>query len=111
MKSAINEEEKDKRHPICVAVGKNLKTLRIAKKLSQAELAFLAEVDRTFVSHIERGMTNASLLSLDSLCYALGISLSVLFEPVNEAFPPSSKVGDSGRKVKPLKTPPMRRLR
>lgn len=111
MKSAIDEQEKDKRHPVCVAVGKSLKTLRIAQKMSQAELAFLADVDRTFVSHIERGMTNPSILSLDTLCYALGISLSVLFEPVNQAFPPASKGGDGIKKVKPITTSPMRRLR
>ncbi len=111
MKSEINEQEKDKRHPVCVAVGKSLKSLRIAKKMSQAELAFLAEVDRTFVSHIERGMTNPSILSLDTLCFALGISLSVLFEPVNKAFPPASKGGEGSKRVRPINTPPMRRLR
>lgn len=111
MKSAINEQEKDKRHPVCVAVGKSLKTLRIAKKMSQAELAFLAEVDRTFVSHIERGMTNPSIISLDTLCYALGISLAVLFESVKESFPPSTKEGGGGKKVRPSTTTPIRRLR
>lgn len=111
MNIGTDERRDDNRHPVCVAVGQSLKAIRIAKKLSQAELALLAEVDRTFVSHIERGMTNPSVLSLDSLCYALGISLSVLFGPVTEAFPSSGRGEQVQKPRKRPLTPPVRRLR
>lgn len=44
-----------------------LKALRRKKKLSQEALAHSAELDRTYVSQIERGVGNPSLLVLCKL--------------------------------------------
>lgn len=60
-------------------LAKNVKKYRRAKGFSQEELAFEADIDRTYVSQIERCLINPSLLVLCKLGAALGISLTQLF--------------------------------
>jgi transcriptional regulator with XRE-family HTH domain len=48
-------------------LAKNLLRLRTAKGLSQERLALEAEVDRTYVSQLERSLKNPSLLILHRL--------------------------------------------
>lgn len=45
-------------------LAKNVKTRRKALGLSQEKLALDAEIDRTYISQIERGISNPSLLVL-----------------------------------------------
>lgn len=60
--------------------GLHLKTIRKEKKLSQEQLADLADLDRTYISGIERGMRNISLINIFRLAEALNISPSKLFQ-------------------------------
>ena len=53
--------------------GENLKRLRQAKGISQEELAFKADLDRTYISGIERGKRNVSLINLYRIAAALEI--------------------------------------
>ena len=46
--------------------------------ISQEELAFLAEIDRTYASQIERSVANPSLAVLCNLAMALKITLAQL---------------------------------
>lgn len=73
----------DKRNKVCTAIGKRIKAVRIAAGKSQEALAIDAELDRTYISQIERGVANPSLLTLANLCYALNVTLSELFETVH----------------------------
>jgi transcriptional regulator with XRE-family HTH domain len=77
------------RNPVSVALGRSLKMQRIARDLSQEQLAGEAEVDRTMLSRIERGVANPSLLTLSVICFCLKISLSELLEPVKKNVKPS----------------------
>ena len=43
--------------------------------MSQEQLAFDAEIDRTYVSQIERSVINPSLLVLHKVANALGVSV------------------------------------
>ena len=88
-------EQIDARNPLCIALGKNLKTLRIAAGKSQEELAVDAEVDRTYISSIERGIANPSLLAIAQICYALDASLVDLLGPLKI----TSKPTDSTRRA------------
>jgi transcriptional regulator with XRE-family HTH domain len=101
MSAPTEKNTTDKRNTVCTAVGKNLKRLRIATNKSQETLAFDAEVDRTYISQIERGVGNPSILTLANLCYALNITLSELFEPVQIALEPDGVT----RRTNPAKTP------
>lgn len=55
----------------CKIVGSNVRALRIAKGLTQEQLAFEADLDLTYVGGIERGKRNPSLLVMVRLADAL----------------------------------------
>jgi len=61
-------------------VGKNLRRLRLEKGWSQEELAFRSKLDRTYVSGVERGVRNPTVLVLSRLGGALGVREAVLLE-------------------------------
>ncbi|MBB3773529.1 transcriptional regulator with XRE-family HTH domain [Angulomicrobium tetraedrale] len=58
--------------------ARNLKALRLAKGLSQEELAHLADIDRTYVSSLERCVYNASIDVVERLASVLGVAASDL---------------------------------
>ena len=60
------------------AIGRNLLKLRKASGYSQERLALGAEIDRTYVSQIERGIANPSVLVLKKISDCLGVALSDL---------------------------------
>jgi transcriptional regulator with XRE-family HTH domain len=62
----------------CIPFGENLKKIRESKSISQEKLAEFAEMDRTYISGIERGRRNLSLKNIFKLAEALGITPSEL---------------------------------
>lgn len=63
--------------------GKTLRRLRDSKKLTQNELAFDADMDRSYLSDIERGVKNPTLYNVYRLSLALNIPTSKLFEDLD----------------------------
>ena len=61
-------------------VGRNLKRLRIAAGLSQAKLAERMGVDRAYISGLELGGRNPTIVTLWHLAKALGVKIRMLFE-------------------------------
>jgi transcriptional regulator with XRE-family HTH domain len=57
----------------------NIRRLRVARGLSQEQLAVDAGVDRTYVGRVERGVENPSVGNLEKLAGALGAELVDLF--------------------------------
>ena len=57
--------------------------LRLGKRLSQEALALECDLDRTYVSGIERGRRNVSLRNIAALAHVLNVSLSEMFEGVD----------------------------
>jgi transcriptional regulator with XRE-family HTH domain len=108
MKSPPAKTTTDKRNKVCTAIGKSLKAIRIAANKSQETLAFEAEVDRTYISQIERGVANPSVLTLANLCFALDATLADLFAPVEIAMPPSGHSRRVNRAHPTLKIPKTR---
>lgn len=64
---------------IKVEFGNQVRELRLARGLSQEELAFRAGVHRTYLGGIERGERNPSLKNISAIAEALGITLADLF--------------------------------
>lgn len=64
--------------------GDNLRRLRKLKSFSQEQLAFDAQLDRSFVGQVERGERNLSLLNILRLAKALGIPPEHFFEGVSQ---------------------------
>lgn len=59
--------------------GKRVRDLRLAKGLSQEELAFRAGVHRTYLGGIERGERNPALKNIAAIAKVLDIALRELF--------------------------------
>ncbi|MCC7015648.1 MAG: helix-turn-helix transcriptional regulator [Rhodospirillales bacterium] len=56
-------------------IGRNLQRIRLERRLSQEELAFEADIDRTYMSGLERGVRNPTALVLDQLARALHVTI------------------------------------
>jgi transcriptional regulator with XRE-family HTH domain len=60
--------------------GGNLRAIRESQKFSQEQLADLANMHRTYLSGIERGIRNPSLHNILRLARALNLDFSDLLE-------------------------------
>jgi transcriptional regulator with XRE-family HTH domain len=61
-----------------VRFGKRLKEVRDEVGISQEKLAENANLHRTYVSSVERGKRNISLVNIERLAAALGVSMGEL---------------------------------
>jgi CheY-like chemotaxis protein len=68
-------------------LGMAIKTERCVLGISQEELAERAGLHRTYVSDVERGARNPSIVSIEKLAQALDLSISALFQ----------RAGDGGK--------------
>jgi transcriptional regulator with XRE-family HTH domain len=64
--------------------GQNVRKIRGASGLTQERLAEKADLDPTYISGIERGVRNPSLLIISRLARALRIPVAKLCEGVRE---------------------------
>lgn len=64
--------------------GLVIKEFRLEKGLSQESLANQSDIDRTYISDIEKGERNISLKIIERLSETLQISLSELFKKIEE---------------------------
>lgn len=58
--------------------GEKLRAVRKEKGVSQEKMAQLAELDRTYVSSVERGLRNVSLGTIAKFARALRVKLADL---------------------------------
>jgi len=59
-------------------LAQNIRAYRLAKKLSQEDLADLCGLHRTYVGSVERAERNVTISSLEVLAKALGVSVPEL---------------------------------
>lgn len=64
---------------IKVLVGKRVKELRNNLGISQEELADIAKLDRTYITSVECGKRNISIVNVEKLANALEVTLSEFF--------------------------------
>jgi len=65
-----------------ITLGKTIRVLRLQKKLSQEELAHIAELDRSYVGQVERAERNISFKNLCKIADALDVSVSKMTEGI-----------------------------
>ena len=63
-----------------IQFGKKLREARLKKKLSQGDVARILGVHRSYISGLERGRRNPSLLTVHKVAKALGISTNELMK-------------------------------
>ena len=64
---------------IKILVGKRVKELRNKLGISQEELADLANLDRTYITSVECGRRNISIVNIEKLAISLKVTLSEFF--------------------------------
>jgi transcriptional regulator with XRE-family HTH domain len=65
-------------------VGTRIRQIRKAKKISQEALANICELDRTYITSVECGKRNISIINLEKITDALDVSLQEFFSFTNE---------------------------
>jgi transcriptional regulator with XRE-family HTH domain len=65
---------------IQTTIGLRIKEIRTEKNLTQEAVAFKAEIDRTFMNHVENGKRNVSIETLEKIiCNGLDMNFKEFF--------------------------------
>ena len=65
---------------VCRCFGDHLRAIRTTQGISQEKLAELAALDRTYISSVERGKRNISLINIFKIADALHLPPSSLLD-------------------------------
>ncbi len=69
---------------IYAQLGKRIAYLRKKKKMSQLDLSVEANINKNYISDLERGRRNPTLMILSRICKALDCDLSTLFQGIRD---------------------------
>ncbi|MEI6747005.1 MAG: helix-turn-helix transcriptional regulator [Methylococcaceae bacterium] len=75
----------NKNKKLVQAVAATVRHFRKNSNLSQEELAAKADLDRTYISGVERGVRNITLDSLEQIINALDVDIETFFTKVKDA--------------------------
>ena len=64
---------------IKLKIGQRIKDLREKAEMSQKDLTYIADLDRSYIASIENGQRNVSIVNVEKIATALGVSLKELF--------------------------------
>ena len=65
-------------------LGKRIIYLRKQRKMSQLQLALDSEINKNYISDLERGKRNPSLMILNKIAIALKIDMSELLKGIQD---------------------------
>ena len=65
---------------ILINFGERVREIRKEKGFSQEELAYKADLHRTYIGMIERAEKNITLLNIEKIASALEVSINDLFQ-------------------------------
>lgn len=65
---------------ILIKFGDNVRRIRKEKGLSQEELAYKADLHRTYIGMIERAEKNITITNIEKIAKALNVSISSLLD-------------------------------
>lgn len=60
-------------------IGLRIKELRETSSMSQKDLAYTADLDRSYIASIENGQRNVSIINIEKISMALGVTLKEFF--------------------------------
>ena len=61
-------------------LGENIRKIRLVKGMTQGDLCRKLEVDRGYMSNVERGKKNPTLSTIERIAKALGVSIDELMK-------------------------------
>ena len=67
--------------PLLRTIGLTIRALRRERGVSQEQLAALANIDRSYMSSVERGLRNVSVLNIARIASALDVPVRDLIGP------------------------------
>ena len=62
-----------------VKIGQRIKKLRETATMSQKDLSYSADLDRSYIASVENGQRNISIVNLEKIAIALGVTLKDFF--------------------------------
>ena len=65
---------------ISKTLGKNIKCVRLRRKMSQGDICRALDMDRSYMSAIENGKKNITISQLERLAQALSVSVDKLLK-------------------------------
>ncbi len=63
-----------------VKIGLRIKELRDKSEMSQKDLAYNADLDRSYIASIENGQRNVSIVNIEKIAAALNVTLKEFFD-------------------------------
>lgn len=60
-------------------IGARIKELRDDKQMSQKDLAYASDLDRSYIASVENGQRNISIVNIEKIAVALGVTLKDFF--------------------------------
>lgn len=61
------------------SIGLRIKALREIKNMAQKDLAYTADLDRSYIASVESGHRNISIVNIEKIAAALGVSVKEFF--------------------------------
>jgi transcriptional regulator with XRE-family HTH domain len=63
-------------------IGQRIKQLREIADMSQKDLAYTADLDRSYIASVENGQRNISIVNIEKIAKALGVTLKEFFNDI-----------------------------
>jgi len=60
-------------------LGLRIKAIRETASMSQKDLAYSADLDRSYIASVESGQRNVSIVNIEKIATALGVSVKDFF--------------------------------
>lgn len=67
---------------IKIKIGQRIKQLRETADMSQKDLAYTADLDRSYIASVENGQRNISIVNIEKIAKALGVTLKEFFNDI-----------------------------
>lgn len=64
-------------------LGQRIKSIREEKGMSQKDLAYAADIDRSYIASVESGARNISIVNIEKIVKALHVSIPYFFNSVD----------------------------
>jgi transcriptional regulator with XRE-family HTH domain len=61
-------------------IGQRIKHLRDISSMSQKDLAYSADLDRSYIASVENGSRNISIVNIEKIATALNVTLKIFFD-------------------------------